>query len=184
MHKLLTITSIALLSVLLLPGCSSTKVDYSKNDKGEINYSISRKGHWLNSEVEQMSGGMSQDGRFSIGLQGYKTSPSEEFNKSMQTYMGAIISAMQIAAAAYNPSASAAIQSAALKSAATTNETSSASESTSASAQPSQSSQSSQLSPSTSTDCKDGSCTDTAACPDGSCNPPPVTQPAAESATK
>ena len=158
MHKLLTIASIALLSVLLLPGCTATKITYEKDDKGNIGYSIWRNGHWLNSEVEQMSGGMSQDGKFSIGLQGYKTSPSEEFNKSMQTYMGAIISAMQIAAAAYNPSASAAIQSAAAKSAAA-----SQASTTSESAQPSQPSQSTAT-------CTDGSCCPAATCTDGSCS--------------
>jgi len=96
-----------------LAGCTATKIKYEKDDKGKIEYSIWHNGHWLKTEAEQLSGGMSQDGKFEIGLQGYKSSPSEEFNKSMQTYMGAIVSAMQIAAAAYNPSASQAVATAA-----------------------------------------------------------------------
>lgn len=171
MHKLLTIASIALMGGLLLPGCTATKIEYEQNNKGETKYSLWHNDHWMKTSTERLAGGMDKNGKFSVELAGRDSSPSEEFNKTMQTYMGAIVSAMQIAAAAYNPSASAAIQSAALKSAATTNETSNASESTSANAQPSQLSQSSQLSPSTSADCKDGSCTDTAATDCTDCTP-------------
>ena len=174
MHKLLTIASIALMGGLLLTGCTATKIEYEQNNKGETKYSLWHNDHWLKTNAERMEGGMDKEGKLSWQLAGLSTSPSEEFNKTMQTYMGAIVSAMQIAAAAYNPSASSAIQSAA-KSAATTTATSNASESTApaatSSAQPSQLSQSSQLSPSTSADCKDGSCTDNAATDCTDCTP-------------
>ena len=110
MKKLLTITFLALIGVLLLPGCTATKIEYSQNDKGETSYSIWHNGHWLKTEAERMSGGMSKNGQFSVDLSGLKSSPSEEFNRTMQTYMGAFIQLAQIAAAAYNPSASAALQ--------------------------------------------------------------------------
>ena len=162
MKKLLTIICLALLGVLLLPGCTATKIEYEQNNKGETKYSLWHNDHWMKTSTERLAGGMDKNGKFSVELAGRDSSPSEEFNKTMQTYMGAIVSAMQIAAAAYNPSASGAIQNAAAKSAATTTATSNASESTApaatSSAQPSQLSQSSQSSPSTSTDCKDGSC--------------------------
>ena len=111
MNKLMMIALAACAAALT--GCTATKIDYTKDDNGKVKYSIWHNGHWLKTEAEQLSGGMSQDGKFDISLQGYKSSPSEEFNKSMQTYMGAIVSAMQIAAAAYNPSASQAVATAA-----------------------------------------------------------------------
>lgn len=117
MHKLLTIASIALISVLLLPGCTATKIEYEQNNKGETKYSLWHNDHWMKTSTERLAGGMDKNGKFSVELAGRDSSPSEEFNKTMQTYMNAIVSSMQIAAAAYNPSASGAIQSAALKSA-------------------------------------------------------------------
>ena len=118
MKKLMTIIAMAACAAALT-GCTATKIDYTKDDNGKVKYSIWHNGHWLKTEAEQLSGGMSQDGKFDISLQGYKSSPSEEFNKSMQTYMGAIVSAMQIAAAAYNPSASGAVANAARSTSAT-----------------------------------------------------------------
>ena len=100
-------------AILALAGCSVTKIEYHQNEKGETSYRIYRNGHWLKTEAEGMSGGMSADGKFSIALDGMRSSPSEEFNRTMQTYTGAFIQLAQIAAAAYNPSASAAIKSAA-----------------------------------------------------------------------
>lgn len=126
MHKLLTITGLALLSVLLLPGCTATKIEYEQNDKGETKYSLWHNDHWMKTSTERLAGGMDKNGKFSVELAGRDSSPSEEFNRTMQTYMNAIVSAMQIAAAAYNPSAAAAIQSAALKSEQSTNPTSTA----------------------------------------------------------
>lgn len=92
----------------LAAGCSVTKIEYHQNEKGETSYRIYRNGHWLKTEAEGMSGGMSADGKFSIALDGMRSSPSEEFNRTMQTYTGAFIQLAQIAAAAYNPSSSAA----------------------------------------------------------------------------
>ena len=110
MNKILKITCLALIGVLLLPGCSVTKVEYEKKADGEISYRIYRNGHWLKLEAEGMSGGMTGDGEFKIALDGMKSSPSEEFNRTMQTYTTAFIQLAQIAAASYNPSASAALQ--------------------------------------------------------------------------
>ena len=110
MKKILTITCLALLSVLLLSGCTATKIKYEKDEKGKVEYSIWHNGHWLKTEAETLGGGMTGDGQFSINLSGLKSSPSEEFNRTMQTYTTALVHLVQIAAAAYNPSASLAAQ--------------------------------------------------------------------------
>jgi len=156
MNKLMMIALAACAAALT--GCTATKIDYTKDDNGKVEYSIWHNGHWLKTEAEQLSGGMSQDGKFEIGLQGYKSSPSEEFNKSMQTYMGAIISAMQIAAAAYNPSASAAIQSATAKSDSATAESANQNATRqAATAEPGEPSPAAATT--TTTTCTDGNCT-------------------------
>ena len=165
MHKLLTILCLALIGVLLLPGCSVTKVEYEQGDNGKVSYRLYRNSHWLKTEGEGMRGGMTSDGKFEFDLEGLKSSPSEEFNKSMQTYMGAIISAMQIAAAAYNPSASGA--SAAKSATAATPQT------TVVNVQPAAETATATATDATaqkSESCADGSCT-TGACTDGSCTP-------------
>ena len=87
-------------------GCSATKIKFEKASDGTTKYSIWHNDHWLKTEAESLTGGMSQDGQFSLGMTGLKSSPSEEFNRTMQTYTAAVVSMMQIAAAAYNPSAS------------------------------------------------------------------------------
>ena len=156
MNRLMMIALAACAAVLA--GCTATKIKYAKDDKGKVEYSIWHNGHWLKTEAEQLSGGMSQDGKFEIGLQGYKSSPSEEFNKSMQTYMGAIVSAMQIAAAAYNPSASAAIQSATAKSDSATAESANQNATRqAATAEPGEPSPAAATT--TTTTCTDGNCT-------------------------
>lgn len=162
----------------LAAGCSVTKIEYHQNEKGETSYRIYRNGHWLKTEAEGMSGGMSADGKFSIALDGMRSSPSEEFNRTMQTYTGAFIQLAQIAAAAYNPSASAAIKSTAdAKSAADSPATQ-----TSQSAKSSQSA--AKASAAAAASCPDGKCEDKtpavnictgeplnggAACADGKC---------------
>ena len=90
----------------LFAGCSATKIKFEKASDGTTKYSIWHNDHWLKTEAESLTGGMSQDGQFSLGMTGLKSSPSEEFNRTMQTYTAAVVSMMQIAAAAYNPSAS------------------------------------------------------------------------------
>lgn len=90
----------------LFAGCSATKIKFEKASDGTTKYSIWHNDHWLKTEAESLTGGMSQDGQFSLGMTGLKSSPSEEFNRTMQTYTSAVVSMMQIAAAAYNPSAS------------------------------------------------------------------------------
>ena len=88
----------------LLSGCSVKKIDYEKNDKGEISYRIYENDHWLKTESTGIKGGMTGDGQFVFEAEGMKSSPSEEFNRTMQTYTTAFVQLAQIAAAAYNPS--------------------------------------------------------------------------------
>ena len=88
----------------LLCGCSVTKVEYEKNDKGEVSYRIYRNDHWLKTESTGIRGGMTDGGKFEFNAEGMKSSPSEEFNRTMQTYTTAFVQLAQIAAAAYNPS--------------------------------------------------------------------------------
>ena len=95
-------------AVAALCGCSVTKVNYEKDDTGKVSYRIYRNEHWLNTEANKFSGGMTNDGKLEFSGEGVKSSPSEEYNKMMATTMGAFVQMMQIAAAAYNPSASAA----------------------------------------------------------------------------
>ena len=105
MKKLMMIALAACAAAFV--GCSVTKVTYEKNDKGEVSYRLYRNSHWLKMEGEGMKGGMSESGKFEFDLAGMKSSPSEEFNRTMQTYTTAFVQLAQIAAAAYNPSASA-----------------------------------------------------------------------------
>ena len=90
----------------LLSGCSVKKIEYEKNDKGEISYRIYENDHWLKTESTGIKGGMTGDGQFLFEAEGMKSSPSEEFNRTMQTYTTAFVQLAQIAAAAYNPSSS------------------------------------------------------------------------------
>ena len=99
-------------------GCSVTKVEYEKNDKGEVSYRLYRNDHWLKTESTGIRGGMSDAGKFEFAAEGMKASPSEEFNRTMQTYTTAFVQLAQIAAAAYNPSAKDAAQGAAKSAAA------------------------------------------------------------------
>ena len=89
-------------------GCSVTKVNYEKDKNGVVSYRLYRNDHWLKTSGTGIKGGMSEDGKFEFAADGLEKSPSEEFNRTMTTYTSAIVQLMQIAAAAYNPSASAA----------------------------------------------------------------------------
>ena len=91
-----------------LCGCSVTKVNYEKDDTGKVSYRLYRNDHWLKTSGTGLSGGMSEDGKFEFAAEGLEKSPSEEFNRVMMTYTTAFVQLAQIAAAAYNPSASAA----------------------------------------------------------------------------
>ena len=151
---------------LVLAGCSVTKVNYEKNEKGEVSYRLYRNSHWLKMEGEGMRGGMTQDGKFEFDLEGMKTSPSEEFNRTMQTYTTAFVQLAQIAAAAYNPSASSAINTAAKATPSTQ----------AAIATPAHASTNTTVAvnictgePLSGGSCTDGSCTNAAACTDGAC---------------
>ena len=103
----------------LLSGCSVKKIEYEKNDKGEISYRIYENDHWLKTESTGIKGGMTGDGQFVFAAEGMKSSPSEEFNRTMQTYTTAFVQLAQIAAAAYNPSSTGVITTKAATSAAT-----------------------------------------------------------------
>ena len=102
------ILALLFVAAYLFAGCSATKIKFEKTSDGTTKYSIWHNDHWLKTEAESLTGGMSQNGQFSLGMTGLKSSPSEEFNRTMQTYTAAVVSMMQIAAAAYNPSSSAA----------------------------------------------------------------------------
>lgn len=156
-------------AAILMTGCSVTKVNYEKNDKGEVSYRLYRNSHWLKMEGEGMRGGMTQDGNFNFDLEGMKSSPSEEFNRTMQTYTTAFVQLAQIAAAAYNPSSSSA--SVAKSAYAATPQTTvvnvqPAAEAVKANAATTQGAASTQKAE----ECADGSCP-TGGCVDGACNP-------------
>ena len=165
MKKLMMMFAVG--AAIMLTGCSVTKVEYEKNDKGEVSYRLYRNSHWLKMEGEGMRGGMTQDGKFEFDLEGMKTSPSEEFNRTMQTYTTAFVQLAQIAAAAYNPSASSAINTAAAKATPSTQ---------AAIATPAHASTNTTVAvnictgePLSGGSCTDGSCTNAAACTDGAC---------------
>ena len=146
----------------LFAGCSATKIKFEKTSDGTTKYSLWHNDHWLKTEAESLTGGMSQDGQFSLGMTGLKSSPSEEFNRTMQTYTAAVVSMMQIAAAAYNPSASkvvsGGVESGGVNSPTPSLTQSPTSSTGEAAAKSSASSQTSQTSQSTA-ECTDGSCT-------------------------
>ena len=95
MNKLILLAALAATAT----GCRVIKVERSPNG----DYRIYQNSHWLNSEFDAMSGKVSPDGTLEFSLSGAKSSPSEEFNRTMQTYTTAFIQLAQIAAAAYNP---------------------------------------------------------------------------------
>ena len=165
MKKRMTIVAVG--AAFLIVGCTATKIEFEKNKDGDTKYSIWHNDHWMKTSTERMAGGMNKDGLFTVELAGRDSSPSEEFNRTMQTYTTAFVQLAQIAAAAYNPSASGAIQSAASKQSA-------------ASASPVQvevvaaPAEAVQAPSTNATDCADGSCTNGAACTDGSCEVKPA----------
>ena len=138
-------------------GCRVVKIE--KNQEG---YRLYHNSHWLSTEADQLSGSMTTDGTFNFSMNGVKSSPSEEFNKMMQTNMGALTTIAQLAATAYNPAA------AQVKAPATT-QTPSDSESSALSAAPSAT-----PSVSASTAGSDGQSAINQ-CADGSCNIAPST---------
>ena len=163
MKKLITILAMAACAAAIT-GCSATKVEFDKKiegDKTEISYSIWHNDHWMKTEAERMGGGMTEAGVFNFEAAGTKSSPSEEFNRTMQTYTTAFVQLAQIAAAAYNPSASQAVATA-TKSTSTTTPTvvvntqaAETKETTGTAAQTSQTPQTSQ----TSAPCEGDNCT-------------------------
>ena len=106
MKKLMMLFAVG--AAILMTGCTSTTVKFEKDDKGLVKYEITRNDHWLKTDAGGLQGSMTKDGDFSVAADSLASSPSEEFNKTMKTYSAAIVSMMQIAAAAYNPSSSAA----------------------------------------------------------------------------
>lgn len=102
MKKLIS-ACVVLAAGVSIVGCSVKKIEYEKNDKGVISYRIYENDHWLKTESTGIKGGMTGDGQFMFEAEGMKSSPSEEFNRTMQTYTTAFVQLAQIAAAAYNP---------------------------------------------------------------------------------
>lgn len=131
MKKLMMMIALAACAAAIT-GCSVTKVEYERNDKGETSYRLYRNDHWLKTESTGLAGGMTSDGKFEFEAAGMKSSPSEEFNRTMQTYTSAFIQLAQIAAAAYNPSSSGVIATKAATSSATTTSATTATAATSA----------------------------------------------------
>lgn len=99
---------------LAVAGCGVKKINYEKkvDNEGTTTYSyrIYQNDHWLNTKASAFKGGMDANGKFEFQGEGLQSSPSEEFNRTMQTYTTAFVQLAQIAAAAYNPSASLAAQ--------------------------------------------------------------------------
>ena len=112
MKKLITILAMAACAAAIT-GCSVKKIEYEKKADGQVSYRIYENDHWLKTEASGLRGGMKNDGTFEFSAEGMKSSPSEEFNRTMQTYTTAFVQLAQIAAAAYNPSASQAVATAA-----------------------------------------------------------------------
>ncbi len=103
--KLSTIHCVLFAAIALcaIAGCRVVEVERSATGEYRAYYNS----HWFSTEADSITAGMNPDGSFNLSLSGVKTSPSEEFNRMMATTMGTFSQIMQIAAAAYNPSASA-----------------------------------------------------------------------------
>jgi cytochrome oxidase assembly protein ShyY1 len=69
-------------------------------------WKVKQNSHWTNSEVDGINASIDKNGVVSFALAGAKSSPSEEFNKTMLTYTAMFTEMARIAAAAYNPSSS------------------------------------------------------------------------------
>ena len=123
---------IALAATLALPtflaGCRSVEVEnYGEEVLKDANgapilvdgkivkcskgWSVDHNSHWVNSDADAISASVDPYGVINFSMNGMKSSPSEEFNKTMQTYTTAFVQLAQIAAAAYNPSASGVVKS-------------------------------------------------------------------------
>ena len=101
MKKLLMMLAVG--AAILLTGCSVTKVEYEKTDKGEVSYRLYRNDHWLKTESTGIKGGMTDEGKFEFAAEGMKSSPSEEFNATMKTYGDTFVQLARLAAACYSP---------------------------------------------------------------------------------
>ena len=96
MKKLLMITLAA--CAALCGGCRMVKLE-----KTAGGYSLYHNSHWLTTEADALSGSLAPDGTFTFSMSGAKSSPSEEFNKTLLTYTTTITEIARLAAAAYNP---------------------------------------------------------------------------------
>ena len=93
----------AVSAAMLLTGCSVTKVEYENSADGVCKYSIYHNDHWLNRDTGAMGGGMTKDGRFEVKLENTVASPSEEFNRMMNTTFAGFAQLARLAAACYSP---------------------------------------------------------------------------------
>jgi len=176
MRKLMIVC--AALAAVFMTGCTATKVEFEKSKEGVTKYSIWHNGHWLKTEAETLGGGMTQDGTFEINMTGLKSSPSEEFNKTMKTYTSAVVQLVQIAAAAYNPSSSAAAQGAtasqgASSTAITVNTAQTEAKKEEPATEPAKTPDTKTATEANAAACEGGACTDNA-CKDGSCEVKPA----------
>lgn len=152
MNKLMMLFAVG--AAILMTGCCVTKVEYEKKDTGDVSYRLYKNEHWLTTESTGIQGGMTNEGKFEFSAQGVKSSPSEEFNKTMLTYTSAFVQLAQIAAAAYNPSSTGVAAAAkAAEPAQTVVNVQPAAEASTANA-------SASASTTAAADCADGSCTD------------------------
>ena len=165
MKKLMMMFAVA--AAILVTGCTATKIEYEKEADGRVEYKIWHNDHWLKRDTGAMSGGMSEDGKFEVKLENSAASPSEEFNRTMQTYTSAFIQLAQIAAAAYNPSSSGIMAKSADTAKPTTTvvnvQPAAEAKADAATTQDAASTQKAE-------ECADGSCPD-GACTDGACKP-------------
>ena len=96
MKKLMMIALAACAAAIA--GCRAIEVE-----KTETGYRIHHNSHWLTTEAESITGSIAPDGTLTFSLAGAKSSPSEEFVRSIQTYTTTITDIARLAAAAYNP---------------------------------------------------------------------------------
>lgn len=103
MKKLMIVAACA--AVAVFGGCRSIEIENKGEGQG---WTVSVWSHWMNSEADGIAASIAPDGTVTFNMNGMKSTPSEEFNKTMKTYTSAFVQLAQIAAAAYNPSSSAA----------------------------------------------------------------------------
>ena len=70
---------------LVVSGCSVTKVNYEKDEKGVVSYRLYRNDHWLKTSGTGISGGMTKDGKFEFAAEGRRSSSSRRSRRPPTT---------------------------------------------------------------------------------------------------